>query len=541
MAAVRSKELFLGWYILTFKLRETVKSRLLKKSTYGGEIVPDHKPRPPKSEWVISIGEKLSIEEKLARGRQDNVPGSWANLSIYRIPRYLKHGEEKAWVPQIVSLGPYHHSDEHLHHMELHKWRCLHRILERSGKGIGLYLDSVKKVERRARACYEGRISMSRDDFVEMMVLDGCFVIEMFQGFAEGFEKLGYPPNDPVFSMRESIRQTRQDMIMLENQIPLFILDRLLGLQLGDPNQKEKERVAKLALQFFSPLIGIPRFDIIGTSLVRETVHFIDRDLREKLTFDPLYDHGKVHCLEVVRRSLLHLGLKQPKTKQWSQSRGRLTFRLRKLQEAGIQIRKRLADSWGDIQFENGILEIPPIEIHEGTRSLFLNLIAFEQSHFNCSHCVTSYVIFMHNLIISPEEVRYLRVKRIIKHCLGSDAEVVDLFQRLCQEVAFDRNDSFLQEIYHRLEVYYYGILPSEFDVHRSAPRWVELKLLLIFFWSLWRTVLICKWNAWVAILKNKYFDNPWSIISLIAAFILLVLTFIQSFYTVYAYYRLRS
>ncbi|XP_039158370.1 UPF0481 protein At3g47200-like [Eucalyptus grandis] len=272
MAVVYDKEL-LAWYVTTLKLRETVESRLPKKSTCGGEIVPAYEPRPPRSEWVISI------EEKLTQGRQENMPGSWANLSIYRVPRHLKHGEDNAWVPQIVSLGPYHHGEEHLRRMERHKWRCLHRILERSGQGIALYLDSVKKVEWRARACYEGRISMSCNEFVEMMVLDGCFVIEMFQGFAEGFEKLGYRPNDPVFSMRESILQIQRDMIMLENQIPLFILDQLLGLQLGDPNQKE--HVTKLALQFFSPLIGVPLTKVSAGYVVVEMVHPIDKDSRK--------------------------------------------------------------------------------------------------------------------------------------------------------------------------------------------------------------------------------------------------------------------
>ncbi|XP_039158369.1 UPF0481 protein At3g47200-like [Eucalyptus grandis] len=528
MAAIRYKEL-LGWYVITLKSRETVESRLPKKSTYGSKIVPDYEPRPSKSEWVISI------EKKHAQGRQENMLGSWANLSIYRIPRYLKNGEDKAWVPQIVSLGPYHHGEEHLRHMDRHKWRCLHRILERSGQGIGLYLDSVKKVVRRACACYEGRISMSRDEFVEMMVLDGCFVIEMFQGFAEGFKKLGYLPNDPVFSMRESILQIQRDMIMLENQVPLFILDRLLGLQLGDLNQKEC--VTKLALQFFSPLIGIPQNvvfmidpkdpeskvllveleETMHPDELEETMHPIDKDSCKGLKFDPFYNHREVHCLELVRRSLLHLGLKRPKTEKWPQSRSQLTFRLRKLREAGIQIKRRYSNSWGDIHFKNGILRIPPIEIHEGTRSLFLNLIAFEQSHFNCSHYVTSYVIFMHNLINSPEDVQYLCKRGIIKHCLGSDAEVADLFHQLCQEVAFDIRDSYLIDLSGELN--YYCI--------RS--------------WSSWRDALSLKWNAWRTILKSKYFDNPWSIISVIAAVVLLVLTFTQTFYGVYGYYRPRS
>ncbi|KAF8026785.1 hypothetical protein BT93_F3305 [Corymbia citriodora subsp. variegata] len=443
------------------------------------EIVPHYEPRPPKSKWVISI------EGKLEQGHQDNMPGSWAKLSIYRIPCHLKHGEDKAWVPQIVSLGPYHHHGEkHLLHMERHKWQCLHRILERSGQDIGLYLDLVKKVEWRARAGYEGRISMSCDEFVEMMVLDGCFVIEMFRGFVEGFKNLGYPLNDPVFSMQPSILQIQRDMIMLENQIPLFILDQLLGLQFGDPNQKGC--VAKLAIQSFKPLMPT-----------------------ETLTFNPLYNHDTAYYLDGFRWGLLLLGPKRSKTKPWSQRRQWFKRCLTELREAGIKVMPSPSRILVDIKFKNGILKIPRLKIHKGTRLLFLNLIAFEQSHLDRSNQVTSYVIFMRNLINSHEDVRYLCSRGIIRHCLESDAQLIDLFNRLCREVDFDIRDSYFPRLTFDLELYY--------------EHWAFLTR---------------KWNAWVAILKNKYFDNPWSIISLVAAFALLVLTFIQAFYAVYAYYR---
>ncbi|KAF8035041.1 hypothetical protein BT93_C1153 [Corymbia citriodora subsp. variegata] len=531
MTAIRYKEL-LNWYVITLKLRETVEPRLPKKSTYVGEIVPNYEPRPPKSEWVISI------EEKLAQGRHDNMPNSLAKLSIYRIPRHLKHGEEKAWVPQIVSLGPYHHGDEHLHHMEQHKWRCLHRILERCGQDIGLFLDSVKKVERKARACYEGRISMSRDKFVEMMVLNGCFAVEMFQGFVKGFEKLGYPPNDPVFSMRPSILQVQRDVIMLENQIPLFILDRLLSLQVGYTNQKE--HVAKLAIQFFYPLMR--KFRIDG----------------KRLVFDPLFYPAKVHCLEAFRRSCLHLGPKRPKTRSQWQSREQLTRCLTDLREAGIEIRPDFWRLFGDIEFNDGILQIPYLEIHEGTRSLFLNWIAFEQSHFDCSNYVTSYVIFMHDLIKSPEDVRYLCNHDITSHCLESNAQVVDLFNRLCQEVAFNFEDSYLQQLHNDLHKYYHfksisfndddppSDTCSPMTRYFSPLLRILLRNILTRKWNAfvtrkWNAFVTRKWNAWAAILKSKYFDNPWSNISLIAATALLVLTFMQTFYTAYAYYNLRS
>ncbi|KAF6167432.1 hypothetical protein GIB67_024017 [Kingdonia uniflora] len=108
----------------------------------------------------------------------------------------------------------------------------------------------------------------------------------------------------------------------------------------------------------------------------------------------------------------------------------------------------------------------------------------------------------MDNLINSPEDVGYLHYYEIIEHWLGSDAEVADLFNRLCQEVVFDVNDSYLSRMSEHVNRYYNH-----------------------------------KWNTWLASLRHNYFSNPWAIISFFAAVVLLLLTFAQTFYGVYGYY----
>ncbi|XP_030532087.1 UPF0481 protein At3g47200-like [Rhodamnia argentea] len=451
----------------------------------GGKNVPEDEPRSPEPQWVVSI------KEKLEQARQNDVGCSWEKLSIHRIPHYLKDGKgkDKAYVPQIVSLGPYHHGKERLRQMEQHKWRCLHRVLMRTNHRIGFYLDSVMEVEERARTCYEGPISMSSTEFVEMMVLDGCFVIELFQGVAEGFETLGYPPHDPVFSMRGPVNAIQRDMILLENQIPFLILNRLYGLQHGHLDQEGV--LANLALQFFDPMKPTEPTDEHLTIS------------SNRLESNPLPDHGELHCLELFRRSLLHPGPSPVDTKELSHKRQQLIHCVTELRQAGIKFSKGKTDRFWDIQFEGGSLQIPQLVIHDGTKSLFHNLIAFEQCHSNCTKDITSYVIFMDNLINSPKDIGHLHDRGIIEHWLGSNAEVADLFNQLCQEVVFDVSDSYLSTLSQQV---------NEYSSH--------------------------SWYRWLFLLKNEYFGNPWSITSFIAAVVLLGLTFAQTFYAVYGYYR---
>ncbi|PKI33343.1 UPF0481 protein At3g47200-like [Punica granatum] len=548
MVIVSAKEL-LSSYLITLKLRETFGANLPKTSTSTStdsagllldqqphhhqpqdlslrnqhqdpastsvhvvipndkaEIKPIEEGRPDertpsrgKPVWIISIRDSLN------QARQDDAARSWSKVWIYRIPHYLRDGEDRAYIPQIVSLGPYHHGRKRFGQMDRHKWRALHRVLRRTRHNIKLYLDAVNELEEKARACYDGQIALSRNKFTEMMVLYGCFILELFRGVEEGFEKLGYPSNDPVFSMTGSMHRIQRDMIMLENQIPMFILDRLLVIQLGDRYQKRW--VEKLALGFLDPL------NPTDESLTQSDRNKLQSS-RSMKTFDPFSDcQSELHCLELFRRSLLsscpkHVprnGTKPRSNKNWvaDKRRQQLIHCVTELREAGIKFRMRKTDRFWDIEFKNGVLHIPRILIHHGTQPLFLNLIAFEQSHFGCSNEVTTYAVFMDNLINSPEDVGYLHNCGIIEPWLGSNAEVADLFNRLCQEVVFDISDSYLSTLFAEVNQYY------------GHP-----------------------WNAWRASLKHKHFSNPWAIISLIAAVVLLLLTGAQTFYGVYGYYR---
>ncbi|KAG2263676.1 hypothetical protein Bca52824_070755 [Brassica carinata] len=330
---------------------------------------------------------------------REDATTSWERLCIYRVPQYLQENDNKSYFPQTVSLGPYHHGKDHLLPMDRHKWRAVNMIMARTKQGIEMYLDAMKELEERARACYEGPIGLSSNKFTEMLVLDGCFVLELFRGA----DKLGYDRNDPVFAMRGSMHSIQRDMVMLENQLPLFVLNRLLELQLSPQNQTGL--VAQLAIRFFDPLMPT------NEPLTKTNQSNIGKDK----FFNPIADKDKeeLHCLDVFRRSLL-----RPSTKPEPRlSRRRWSWKTRVADKRQQQL----------------------------------------------IHCVTEL-----READSPQDVSYLHYCGIIEHWLGSDLEV-------------DRN-------YSR------------------------------------------KWNVMKAVLKHKYFNNPWAYFSFFAALVLLVLTLFQSF-----------
>ncbi|AEE78634.1 hypothetical protein AtNW77_Chr3g0205081 [Arabidopsis thaliana] len=520
----------LTWYLLSLKLRQkfqtknqhsepvqdpnlhglpevtrpnqdqNVQNHKQSHSESGKEVVEERPEETTGDSWVISIRDKLEQADR------DDDTTIWGKLCIYRVPHYLQENDKKSYFPQTVSLGPYHHGKKRLRPMERHKWRALNKVLKRLKQRIEMYTNAMRELEEKARACYEGPISLSRNEFTEMLVLDGCFVLELFRGTVEGFTEIGYARNDPVFAMRGLMHSIQRDMIMLENQLPLFVLDRLLELQLGTQNQTGI--VAHVAVKFFDPLM--PTGEALTKPDQSKLMNWLEKSL------DTLGDKGELHCLDVFRRSLLQSSptpntrslLKRltRNTRVVDKRQQQLVHCVTELREAGVKFRKRKTDRFWDIEFKNGYLEIPKLLIHDGTKSLFSNLIAFEQCHIESSNHITSYIIFMDNLINSSEDVSYLHYCGIIEHWLGSDSEVADLFNRLCQEVVFDPKDSHLSRL--------------SGDVNRYYNR---------------------KWNVLKATLTHKYFNNPWAYFSFSAAVILLLLTLCQSFYAVYAYYKPNS
>lgn len=155
-------------------------------------------------DWVIDINRCLGEDHIYDAGR------SW---TIYRVPNNLREVYKSAFVPKIISIGPFHNRDPRLQAMEEHKMRYLMRLLggkfEENGEGgdkeklprnvVNLedLVNSMKLLEQKTRACYSEPFDIPSDDFVQMMVIDGCFVIELLRLFNKFNRQVSLSCYDP--------------------------------------------------------------------------------------------------------------------------------------------------------------------------------------------------------------------------------------------------------------------------------------------------------------------------------------------------------
>nr|XP_018676075.1 PREDICTED: UPF0481 protein At3g47200-like isoform X1 [Musa acuminata subsp. malaccensis] len=425
--------------------------------------------------WAVEIDDQHKNTGKSAEKQQSPKP------SIYIVPPYIRNLNCHAYKPHIVSFGPYHHGDPDVMPMEEHKDRALTRFLKRANKSLQDVMTAIEEVVQQLRGAYQSLDGKWAEDkrFVHLMILDGCFMLEIIRVATKKPDDggHGYEMDEPIFSDHGNLYTVpciKRDMMMIENQLPLLVLYKLVFVEGGRNCVKV---VNELVLKFW------------GKPSTVEEEHLLLEERR--------------HLLDLLRLSRL---VKRSST---DNSRGRTNRRkvsnIRsafELREAGIHFRKSNSNSLLDIEFKHGVLSLPNLTVDDNTEYMFLNLMAFERLNVGTGNEVTSYVVFMDSIIDSAKDVSLLQSKDIIENAFGSDEAAAELFNRLSKDVVIPPQ-GILGDVYGEVK-YYFGR----------------------------------RRNRWWANLKHTHFSSPWSLLSLVAAIVLLVLTVLQTIYTLLQFYH---
>ncbi|GLT43016.1 hypothetical protein SLA2020_169930 [Shorea laevis] len=350
------------------------------------------------------------IDEKLQA-----LSSTFLEHTTFRVPSQLYEVNEKAYEPEIISIGPYHRGKSHLKMMEVHKVRFLRMLLRRTVSILPNYI------------------------------------------------------LDLIFS------SVLHDVILFENQLPFFVLWELFGMM------RENERnlyVQSLLLLFYGKIPG--RVDVAyDNTSIRSVKHLLD------------LAHGNW----LPSREVMEDYSRVPKDGNWSFIRSAT-----ELKEAGIRFKKSEGNSLFDIRFRNEVLEIPTIKILDTIESLYRNVIICEQFENKSPRYFTDFAKFIDCLINSGKDVKLLCHCRIIDNWLGDDEAVATMFNRLRDHVNLSPKEDF-----------FYARICNDVNEHYNAP-----------------------WNKRMGSLRHNYFNTPWAFISFLAAAFLLLLTLLQTTFTIF-------
>lgn len=113
-----------------------------------------------------------------------NIYGDGTKCSlIYKVLQCIRTSDPNAYEPRVLSIGPYHHGVPSLSAMEKEKWLCLDYVLKlNSRRRLHDYLVEITALEREVRISYSENSIMTSSMFVEMILLDSCFILVCLNG-----------------------------------------------------------------------------------------------------------------------------------------------------------------------------------------------------------------------------------------------------------------------------------------------------------------------------------------------------------------------
>ncbi|KAK2995446.1 hypothetical protein RJ640_002743 [Escallonia rubra] len=307
--------------------------------------------------------------------------------------------------------------------MEALKLRYFKYFLSRFDLELQGFVDRVKQCEQDVRDCYAEEITgLNADEFVEMILVDSGFIIELL---LRDRERSRRDADDEFLKTPTVSTCVAHDLILLENQIPLFVLKDLYD---GVLTSTSNSSVLELALYFFE-----------------------DHN-KQGLPLDSL--DGVLHFADLIRT--FFIPAPPPDT---SPQRNLPAFSFvnsaTRLSNVGLKFKVKPSNCLLDVKFENGVLEIPTFGIYDTTKLLLRNLMALEVCHYPNDSYIIDYVFMMNFLIDTVEDVDLLVEQGIIVNWLGQSAGVTTLFNNATTQISYDNANFYFAQVCHDLNEFY--------------------------------------------------------------------------------------
>ncbi|XP_021282725.1 UPF0481 protein At3g47200-like [Herrania umbratica] len=432
---------------------------------------------------------------------------------IQRVPSLLSGQTEflKYFKPRVIAIGPLHHDDPSLRGAEKLKLKLAAHFLNNHVSEKKVLYSKIKMEIAKLKKCYNRtEIEKYYDDdekLTGMLFLDGCAVLQAIYLLPDpqAKDKEG-APNELNIKI-DLLAFVHLDLLLLENQLPYRVLELLISS--SNKGQRFKE--------------SIKRFIDVNAMTPAEVMKEQQRQQQEPKQGKQQKQQEEpkpAHLLDFLRTRLLakteekessvlskgcnwlfqHIESCYQKGKTSHHSH---TFRnVKELREAGIWLRPSETSCLKDISFNRvccvGKLMLPPITVDDSTGPKFMNLIAYEMCpDFDNDFVVTSYICFLDSLIDEAEDVKALRDAGILFNGLGSDEEVAKLFNKMNTDLVPNPER--------------YSKVTAQIQNHCSNI-----------------------WITYAAQAYHTHFRSPWTFLAFVGAIAALLLSALQTYYTIH-------
>ena len=480
-------------------------------------------------------GKEYSIE--IPPPVQQVEPEKRRECCIYKVPLKLRRVNEDAYTPKLISIGPYHHKRKNLKKMEDLKRRYFRDACVRTKKSEENFSRRIQEHEyQKILHCYPEGSHMEEKDFMTMILLDSIFIIEelwrtnenppmsppamttisqkcewrMWGACVINFQKERKEDN-PEKKNHEMVNPWRsynimQDLLLLENQVPFFVLEDLYEFAYSDlfmyPQNQDNSFRRHVHEYFFhfwktSGFVGDSDYEKIFADKKKEVKHFTDflrySLLPQNLTFGRSFE--RVPCATKLSEAGVEFKVSK------SKNGGLLDIQFRK--SGFLKICPFLNFSWllscfpclKCLEIMQPVLELKSFIIRDATEPVVRNLMALEQCHCPREAYVCNYIVLLDHLINTREDVDLLVEKNIIVNWLGNNKAAAVLINHLCLQI-IEGNHSCYFELSKKIKDHYtnpWSKLMASLtnlyfkDFWRGMATVVGIMVLLFAFWNFLR------------------------------------------------------
>ncbi|KAH8507162.1 hypothetical protein H0E87_009613 [Populus deltoides] len=283
------------------------------------------------------------------------------------------------------------------------------------------FWNALKEDEKKIKQCYEGDFGRieNLEDFLDLILRDAVFIFELFLKYSENEEEFKKDSKLKEPGLRAAIRR---DLILLENQLPFFILEKLYKLLPENIKRKHTEFKA-LACFYFK------------------------RHLPSDL---PPAETTPKHFTDLVR-SLLSFTVKDKSVEQIKSFHSAT-----RLRQAGVKFKlPREHDSLLHVHFNRVRTEfhIPQLQIHSDTESLFRNLMALEKRVYPGQEYICHYINLLSILVVKPKDAKLLMENKIVIY-YKDEVAARDLIYSLASSSTTDLHSRY-HHIFSAVDDYY--------------------------------------------------------------------------------------
>ncbi|CAA7032770.1 unnamed protein product [Microthlaspi erraticum] len=243
--------------------------------------------------------------------------------------------------------------------------------------------------------------------------------------------------DDLIMGSAKFTADVKQDLMLLENQLPYFIFDRLFGSY--TESLDIKGTVEQFILKFFS----------LERTRKTNFRHFTDMFrcvYEESLEITPTLNDLSAKAIVKMENAdnLSRAGVKFKTFSQMENSESDRPHHGNQQPLESISIRKETDDDYSlRVVFNRGCLVMSYFRAAEDSEIILRNVIAFEQSHAAVKPFTSNYINFLNFLITTEKDVEVLTEEGVLRSGMGSPRLVVEMVNNLNRGLKAPENSQY--------------------------------------------------------------------------------------------------